>query len=209
MTKKRGIQYNNHTDHRSNGISRRELSEIINTKLLIAEKMSELIEKRSLDKITVKDLVEECGISRQTFYYHFQDLFDVVEWMMERILERKIEEGLCISDPEEALYGMLTYTPKQKEILANLMRSQRREQIERAVIRNLRVYLKRMIISKNPDIRLSEIDMEVLLDFWAFGIVGVLVSSFSRNDSDERRLAKQIVDIVSGEAFKSDRHDAP
>ncbi|MBE5774619.1 MAG: TetR family transcriptional regulator, partial [Clostridiales bacterium] len=76
--------------------------------------MSELIEKRSLDKITVKDLVEECGISRQTFYYHFQDLFDVVEWMMERILERKIEEGLCISDPEEALYGMLTYTPKQK-----------------------------------------------------------------------------------------------
>ena len=163
-----------------------------------------LMEKKSMDKITVTDLVDTCGISRQTFYYHFQDLMDVVEWSMEQIVEEKIQEGMTIEDPEEALYRMIAYTPKEKEIIANLLRSQQREQIERAIIKNLRNYLSAMMKRKNSDLDIGEEDMEVLLDFWAFGIVGVLLSSISRGDLDERKLASQIIDLVSGKIFGLD-----
>lgn len=38
----------------------------------------ELAEKKSLKKITVKDIADECGITRSTFYYHFSDIYDVL-----------------------------------------------------------------------------------------------------------------------------------
>ncbi|MBB5265315.1 AcrR family transcriptional regulator [Catenibacillus scindens] len=49
-------------------------------KTLIADTFSRLLEKENIDKITVKRLIEECHISRQTFYYHFKDIMDVLEW---------------------------------------------------------------------------------------------------------------------------------
>ena len=49
----------------------------------IAGKFAELTLEKSVDKITVKDIVEACHITRQTFYYHFQDLIDVIDWSLQ------------------------------------------------------------------------------------------------------------------------------
>ena len=53
------------------------------TKQAIAEALRNLLNQRSIEKITVKDIVEECGVNRQTFYYHFYDVYDLMEWMIE------------------------------------------------------------------------------------------------------------------------------
>ena len=52
----------------------------VQVKPMIAEAFIRLSKQKNIDKITVKDLVEACGISRQTFYYHFQDILEVIEW---------------------------------------------------------------------------------------------------------------------------------
>ena len=52
-----------------------------------------LIQRGNIDKITVKALIEECHISRQTFYYHFQDLMDVIEWTMRQTTRQLSEES--------------------------------------------------------------------------------------------------------------------
>ena len=54
------------------------------TKDDILRALYELLRDRPLNEITVKELVERCGISRQAFYYHFSDLYGVVDWAMER-----------------------------------------------------------------------------------------------------------------------------
>ena len=53
------------------------MSEI--TKKALAASLKKLLEQKTLDKITVVDLAEDCGVNRQTFYYHFQDIYDLVE----------------------------------------------------------------------------------------------------------------------------------
>ena len=50
----------------------------------IADAFLAMLARKSIDKITVKDLVESCHISRQSFYYHFQDITQVLEWVVER-----------------------------------------------------------------------------------------------------------------------------
>ncbi|MBQ3205429.1 MAG: TetR family transcriptional regulator, partial [Peptococcaceae bacterium] len=64
------------------------------TKQLIAETFVELSRQKSIDKVTVKDVVEACHVSRQTFYYHFQDLDDVMAWTLRQTMERVLAESL-------------------------------------------------------------------------------------------------------------------
>lgn len=65
----------------------------VNMKEAIAKAFMEISKTKSVDKITVKDLVEACHISRQTFYYHFQDILEVIEWSVEQAFERVLERG--------------------------------------------------------------------------------------------------------------------
>ena len=58
------------------------------TKEAIAQAFEGLLEKRSIDKITVKDIVTECGVNRQTFYYHFRDIYDLMEWALAKSIEK-------------------------------------------------------------------------------------------------------------------------
>ena len=51
------------------------------TKKAIAVSLKQLMSRRSLKKITVSDIVRNCGLNRQTFYYHFQDKYDLVNWI--------------------------------------------------------------------------------------------------------------------------------
>ena len=49
------------------------------TKKRIQETFLAMLEQESLDKITVKDLVDRCGMNRNTFYYYYQDLYALLE----------------------------------------------------------------------------------------------------------------------------------
>ena len=50
------------------------------TKHALAESLKKLLLKKPLNKITINDLTTDCGISRMAFYYHFKDIYDLVEW---------------------------------------------------------------------------------------------------------------------------------
>lgn len=65
-------------------------------KRIIAEHFDALVRQRGIDKVTVTAVIEDCGISRQTFYYHFQDLMDVVEWSANQAAELMVERSLKV-----------------------------------------------------------------------------------------------------------------
>ena len=50
------------------------------TKEALEASLKKFLLKKPLDKITINDLTTDCGISRMTFYYHFKDIYDLVEW---------------------------------------------------------------------------------------------------------------------------------
>ena len=59
-----------------------------NTKVLIADSFCRLLQTEPVDGISVKMIIEECGISRQTFYYHYKDIFAVVEFLFSRMIKQ-------------------------------------------------------------------------------------------------------------------------
>ena len=65
------------------------------TKYALENSLKKLLAQKPLNKITVSDITEDCGINRMTFYYHFKDIYDLVEWA-------------CLEDAKKALEGKNT-----------------------------------------------------------------------------------------------------
>ena len=65
----------------------------VNMKNVIADTFVSMAKQKPVDKITVKALIEACGVSRQTFYYHFQDIMEVIEWTLEQATQEMLERS--------------------------------------------------------------------------------------------------------------------
>ena len=55
------------------------------TKKAIAASVIRLLEKKPIDKITIREITDDCGMTRNTFYYHFQDIYDLCSWIFARL----------------------------------------------------------------------------------------------------------------------------
>ena len=86
----------------------------VDTKELIAEAVKRLLMQKKVKKLTVKDIVDECSITRQTFYYHFEDIPDLLKWVLERGTDKMValpvpagteRPPLCGARPSNQLPG--------------------------------------------------------------------------------------------------------
>ena len=74
-----------------------------NTKDTIAEAARKLVKEKQIKELTVKGIVEECHITRQTFYYHFEDIPAMFRWVLQRDTERLIQRSIELQDGEQKL----------------------------------------------------------------------------------------------------------
>ena len=74
------------------------------TKRALEASLKNLLLQKPLNKITINDITEACGINRMTFYYHFKDIYDLVEWA-------------CLEDATKALEGKKTAETWQQGFL--------------------------------------------------------------------------------------------
>ena len=90
-----------------------------NIRVQIQDPLNEILKHKDLDKITVKELVDACKISRQSFYYYFQVIMDVVEWYQNQALKQSIEQSLAAPMYKEAIRGVICETFQHKELTLN------------------------------------------------------------------------------------------
>ena len=72
-------------------------------------------------------MIEKCHISRQTFYYHFHDLMDVMEWSLEQTTRKLVEESLEAKDLTEALRKFVEFTADHQKVLKRILDSRKQE----------------------------------------------------------------------------------
>ena len=174
----------------------------VNMKALIAETLASMLKRNGIDKITVKALIDACGISRQTFYYHFQDLMEVVEWSTEQANQSMVARSLAAETPEAAAGILISSAVENRALIRKMLSSQRREQIERLFVQAVRTYLQAMIRGKAGDAPIANYsDMEVALDLWSFGIAGLMFKCTETESVDVEKLARQICNVLSGRAI--------
>ena len=145
------------------------------TKYELEASLKKLLLQKPLDKITINDLTTDCGISRMAFYYHFKDIYDLVEWV-------------CLEDAARALQGKKTYDTWQEGLLQifeavlenrpfilNVYRSVCWEQIESYLFQLTRSLIRDVVEEKAAGTGLSEEEKTFIADFYKYSFVGVML----------------------------------
>ena len=90
------------------------------TKEIIIRTLFELLNEKPLAKITVKDIVERCGVNRNTFYYHFRDISDVVESALLREVDNAFEHPVEVDSMLECLEVLVNLIGENKKAMLHI-----------------------------------------------------------------------------------------
>lgn len=174
------------------------------TKQRISHAFLELSKKKSIDKITVKDVVEAVDITRQTFYYHFKDIMDVIEWSLEQKMLEILEESLQAQSMEKSIRVLLSLVEENTDIINKLMNSQKRQFTERLLIETMRSYMNEMIERKELFMDMRRSDIKLALNFYSYAITGTLLEiSQKRKAIDLDLLSRKIYLLITGKIFNN------
>lgn len=166
------------------------------TKQIIEDSLKKLMLQKPLDKITIRDLTEDCGISRMTFYYHFKDIYDLVEWS-------------CIADATRALEGKKTYDTwnegllqifeavyENKPFILNAYRCISRDQIESFLFHLTSDLIMAVVEEKAADTEISEENRRFIADFYKYSFVGIMLDWIKQGMKDDYSMIAEKMSIT-------------
>ena len=90
------------------------------TKRALEQSLKNLLLKKPLNKITITDITEDCGINRMTFYYHFQDIYDLVEWVCYEDAKKALENKKTHDTWQQGLTQLLYAVRDNKPFIINV-----------------------------------------------------------------------------------------
>lgn len=148
------------------------------TKMTMARTLLELLEEKQLDEITVTQLVERCGVSRQTFYYHFSDLYAVVEWVLQRELEavKRAPAGQW----RQVLGDMLAKFRQHRVPLLNAYRAYERSYVEHYFSQWLRPLIDRTVEAAAARHPVTPQQVEFVEKLYTMGLVSIVLGWVDR-----------------------------
>ncbi len=175
-------------------------------KQIFADTLVELLKEKPLDKITVTELVEKCHVTRQAFYYHFSDIYEIVEWILLRETQRIVDANSDIDTWTIGYTQTLEWVEAHKNLVVNTYRAIGKEYVEYFVTRFLRPYVvkvvEREMQGNTYDITPSQ--REFIINFFTLAINAVTVD-WVRNGMKEKPevMADYIHILTEGDVKKS------
>lgn len=184
----------------------------ISTKEIISRTLLELMGKKPVDKITVKDIVEQCGVNRNTFYYHFRDIPDVMEYTMQLHLRKMMLEQHPPRTIMEMLLEILSFCENNRKIILHIYKSMRRESFVQ-YLRVLSAYAVERLGAFSADIApVEDEEKELMLYFIKCVVEGIFIDWVdSGMDYDLRDRLDRMTNLVGGDIRSMIRslHGAP
>ena len=145
----------------------------------------ELLNERPLSKITVKDITDRCGINRNTFYYHFQDIPTLIQQIFTVEANNIITQYSSIDTLENAVSISISNLLKNKKAILHIYNSANREMFEQYFFticgHTVRTYMKTAFPEKN----ISDSDRELIADYYQSALFGSLLVWLQKGMKDD------------------------
>lgn len=158
------------------------------TKRALEESLKRMLLKKPLDKITISDITEDCGINRMTFYYHFKDIYDLVEWACEEDAARALDGKKTCDTWQQGFLQIFEAVTENRPFILNVYHSVNREQVERYLYRLTYGLIIGVVEEKARGLNVSEADKRFIADFYKYGFVGLMLD-WIRSDMKEEPAA--------------------
>lgn len=171
------------------------------TKLQLAAALKILMAQKSMDKITIAELTSLCNIRRQSFYYHFEDIYDLLRWMIENeaISLLKQQEGALLW--KEGLLQLFRYLEENRTVCLCALKSVGRDHLRRFFEADIYAIIHRTIEQLTENIGVhsnldSFVDVEMLTHFYVVALAGMIESWLLGEIDRTPEQLIQFVDII-------------
>lgn len=147
------------------------------TKRAIQESFKKLLSNQPLDKITVKNITDDCGVNRNTFYYHYSDIYQLLEEIFLAEAQKSVDEMVIGQSWEEGLKTGLCFVKENKKLIYHVYNSLHRETIERYLYSVSLDFANKFIgnASKQLKLDVSDEDKKFIASFYKYAIVGIVL----------------------------------
>ncbi|MCR5324889.1 MAG: TetR/AcrR family transcriptional regulator [Lachnospiraceae bacterium] len=160
------------------------------TQKAIRETFIELLNEKPLSQITVKMIVEKCGINRNSFYYHYQDIPALIEEMVMEEAGRIIEEYPAIDSIETAMKATIDFAGKNRRAILHIYNSVNRDIFEQSLWKVCEYVVKNYTDVILNGRSIDELDREVIERFLRCECFGIVIEWL--NTSTDADVHKQI-----------------
>ena len=169
------------------------------TKRALEESLKRLLLTKPLNKITIADITSDCGISRMTFYYHFQDIYDLVEWACEEDAARAIAGNKTADTWQTGLLDTFLALRKNKPFIASIYHDMSREQVERFLVPVVSDLVKSVVDEHAARRHVREQDRDFIARFFAHALIGTVLDWIARDMRDDpQQLVQRVATIADG-----------
>ena len=174
------------------------------TKRALAASLKNMLLKKPLNKITINDIAEDCGINRMTFYYHFKDIYDLVEWTCEEDAAKALEGKKTYDTWQQGFLNIFYAVLENKPFIMNVYRSVSREQAEIYLYRVTYDLLIGVVNERSANMSVSEDDKKFIADFYKFAFVGIMLE-WIKNDmkADPKQIVDRISNLIHGDITRT------
>lgn len=170
-----------------------------NTKRALAASLKKLMPKKALSKITVSEIVADCGVNRKTFYYHFEDVSSLLIWMLEQEALEVVKEFDLLVDCEDAILFVMDYVDANQHILNCAFDSLGREGLKKFLYADFIGILGATIENAERELGLSapEDYKQFLCNFYAEALAGILIEWFrAPGKADREKTLRYLTTIL-------------
>lgn len=165
------------------------------TKQALVDSLKQLLTKKSFSKITVTEIVENCGYNRKTFYYHFEDIYSLLRWMLEQDLLSVVDSNELTSDPEKVIRFALSYIKQNRQLLTCVITELGHDELRNFLYDDFAAPI-RMVIQKTESeigLTLDDAYREYLTSFYTSGMTGMIIRVLLRKISSEDEFIEDMI----------------
>ena len=165
------------------------------TRNMIRNVFIEMLDERPFDEITVTDLVTRCEINRKTFYYHFEDIYSLLRWMLEQDLLSVVDSNELTSDPEKVIRFALSYIKQNRQLLTCVITELGHDELRNFLYDDFAAPIRLVIQKAESEIGLTLDDAyrEYLTSFYTSGMTGMIIRVLLRKIPSEEEFIEDMI----------------
>ena len=169
------------------------------TKRALEQSLKNLLREKPLSKITVTDITEDCGISRMTFYYHFKDIYDLVEWACVEDASKALQNKKTHDTWQQGFIQIFHAVRENKVFVMNVYRCVSREQVENYLYKLTYDLLEGVVEEQARGMSVRPEDKAFIATLYKYMFVGLMLD-WIRSDmkGDPHLIVEQLDQVIHG-----------
>ena len=169
------------------------------TKRALEQSLKNLLLKKPLTKITINDITDDCGINRMTFYYHFKDIYDLVEWSCLEDAKRALDEKKTYETWQQGLLQIFEAVEENKPFILNVYHCVHREQVEKYLQPLVDQLLLDVINEEVGDMTVRDEDKQFIAQIYSYIFIGLMLDWIKDNmRADPQTIVNRLTKLIKG-----------